>query len=1833
MTSAHAKRMEQLLFRTHLDLPLDSPLFALKRRIQNEMGLQPASAFEARMYVSQFTPATEFAYRVVQDMSRLNKLDLPLISNEALQLLDTHLDNWAQKFDLHQYHSLPTLLAIEYALRRQTATLHENNWWDKALDYAKDYTHPDLAFAAQEAGTPLENVIKYPVYELDVFRYVRWLSDYLPPRKKLKGCPTLQLYQYHPNAQEQDVPSHHSIRFVINQQSFLEVSLFDADTEESILQRFCTSLSYKLPRGFCRLDKIEYPPRSSFHSQTLNGVTFVAEDKEYKFHPYEQTTWYVSTLYVVFERFNKIRMMIEEQPQREGELLDHFANAFDADALTRHPELASSLDIIRHFGADIDPVVFVYCWYFYLYFTDNINNDDNNRGHGISTDDLYPIIDEGHIQSLFEEVWQTPESRQLQFDPYRVYESSAHELAVMYGESIYNEKLHESLKMMMLYSFPLLQHADLARYFGIIQSEYTQFEQDKHYAKQMQWMYTQFTNTALQTDDAAKLSTLRQIDYVLQGSFDVPRIDVYQLFNKLHINHQVPIAKAGPFLKVLNNLKVPAEWLSSERTATMSSADAEDEDEDLFQEPSTTATATDLSKYADLLTFFVKIEDTDASTEDTPTSKVRVQQYCKVEIWESAVKETLTTLQLRIEVNVDTSEHMVFAKVSRILRGICVPQTYPDDLVVKYQRSFHTGLCVLTHFALNPFRFKDAVMNTFLSSSLTPIEHRYVHSTQYNVKCYLHLSPQAERVEVTLKLRNPTDTSDVAIKLLNVPPTSEVWVVKIKVPRRVIITSVQQKQFIRRLEQALRLMQTEGIHNDYNSWYWCNFGSEVVPNTDKHTIFPVQTAIDEKKIVVAPELYANSARLIKKRPTAQLIDPNDEGMVLYMQLYELKQLFFQFPSVLSLSIPQTEPLDVTASDYEDMYSKLVEVCKHALQDIVRIQHHIQDAVRDMRSTQDQERVKKLQTMVERLPDLTREQQQVESLSQSIDFPSILDGQRIAEQIKSLPKLLSRIKHTYVNVWQESVKHRFVQLESSPVVSADNDLLTLLHSLRKFCVALVNDTLNDYKEGNPITRESFKSLVNEVNKFGYKLNIPSDYIVFPPRGAAERSPHQYVMQCLFSDAKQIGLARNTLLDNRRLLPYLPNCVSTVKNKLVREGYDEGMRLDDLLLLDNRTEEKSEIIIATNKAVYNHRMGVLPERILHLLQIVDDNAFSGHYAYFRVGVQREFDAYYRTHRLLYVLQEALEKQRPDQMHKFSVAKMKAALREKALSGMLQSTGYTINELVRVLDQNEFIDPLVWLEALEVIMRCRLFIFTQDLDTNPKGTLACPSYYRVRLTQPRLAEADQKNLVMLYAHRGQEFDDLNFPTIELIGACRASDVSTDVNRVHAQLQFFRTSAKLVNHLDDLLKELYFTIVPDASLLALPGMVPVSQTYDVYGKTRSVVWSLKGVQGFESEYVSVFCDPMVNVSSTFVIPSDESVMYKLPLHEAERWFALFPSAEPTQQVVFKQRVVGLYRNRQFVPVEGLPRIDVTKPVYASERFAFPVPLTSKSITSEYRKLTRQAHVLSSYVLWCYSQCPRPESADTLKLFLYSRLVIDTSRTYDDEYLTRLLSLDNEELVKRDEYPYVIIRHDQPQEAQLVQQKLIYLLRQHHKYRLEFLLDYKYRQFVPDYYTTAEDFDGGIQFTVYNDAKEYSLVNKSFPADYRILTHLPSVRKDSEDATSSLTSFVWVWKSALNAQGIEEVNQAMYMAVRRDTFFDALAVAYFYPKHHNIHMTAERLSLVYQQLLPQLGYEEYNEELRLLRRTETTSGQTYVPMVARHHHTDEWYALILPDWHLHTLA
>jgi len=27
------------------------------------------------------------------------------------------------------------------------------------------------------------------------------------------------------------------------------------------------------------------------------------------------------------------------------------------------------------------------------------------------------------------------------------------------------------------------------------------------------------------------------------------------------------------------------------------------------------------------------------------------------------------------------------------------------------------------------------------------------------------------------------------------------------------------------------------------------------------------------------------------------------------------------------------------------------------------------------------------------------------------------------------------------------------------------------------------------------------------------------------------------------------------------------------------------------------------------------------------------------------------------------------------------------------------------------------------------------------------------------------------------------------------------------------------------------------------------------------------------------------------------------------------------------------------------------------------------------------------------------------------------------------------------------------------------------------------------------------------------------------------------------------------------------------------------------------------------------------------------VPMVARHHHTDEWYALILPDWHLHTLA
>jgi len=612
---------------------------------------------------------------------------------------------------------------------------------------------------------------------------------------------------------------------------------------------------------------------------------------------------------------------------------------------------------------------------------------------------------------------------------------------------------------------------------------------------------------------------------------------------------------------------------------------------------------------------------------------------------------------------------------------------------------------------------------------------------------------------------------------------------------------------------------------------------------------------------------------------------------------------------------------------------------------------------------------------------------------------------------------------------------------------------------------------------------------------------------------------------------VGLSKNTL-SNSDQYPYLPCCFAkdqNVKNKL-RFIYESDFTIE-------KEEGVKKEVIKSKKVLKEEQYGILPNNLLNVFNLVDEEVITGKNRFLRMGVPQGINSVLSA--LLLSLEES-----PTTIN---IDKYRKKIIDYSNYNFSSQRGLQPEFVRNIINNNENIDPIQFIDILENIFNVNIILFCVDRKQFRDGTICSSKFKRNFILNTSRNIYDKT--VFLYRTMGGELDGLKYPHCELIVQEKEMD---ELEKIDGDIY------KNFDPNSEIVKQIYAiylsTININYKTIKFKNRL-LGQIEDGYGKIRTLIFD------WEKKPFNILVSPSPNFNKEqFNIVKREIYIpdYNISAVDIDSALRFLKSEGINEKDISKitetnENVIALYCKKEsltiYIPVKSKPEnyLSESSTLPLMKRFdvkrnEYPYPNNlSFSLLKQYNSYKRLSNFITSYCLYLFSHLYN----DELRVLRF----ISTTDTFDQkirelvnnfeeniiieesEYnVNRNLNLQNNSIVKDEEYLLV--------ENEKIKKKLLYIVYINIKYNIDDMIEYRYKKYVSDFYTTSKDFNISEHFTIFFTSTELNFTKKN-PNKY-IVYNIPPTIKDS--------IFFFKNESVLDGnicilQKCENIENALYVA------------------------------------------------------------------------------------------
>lgn len=583
----------------------------------------------------------------------------------------------------------------------------------------------------------------------------------------------------------------------------------------------------------------------------------------------------------------------------------------------------------------------------------------------------------------------------------------------------------------------------------------------------------------------------------------------------------------------------------------------------------------------------------------------------------------------------------------------------------------------------------------------------------------------------------------------------------------------------------------------------------------------------------------------------------------------------------------------------------------------------------------------------------------------------------------------------------------------------------------------------------------------------------DVLLFPKEKTGKSFPKYYV--CNHEKYPYPGIRPNPL-PNNDLFPYIPCCyrVKQTNKPKYREYYFE----EEI----EESENIGQNVFLTRKILRDTDYGVLPDNINKLFTIIDKNG-----SFFRRGVNRDYSSF------LSCVLTALDISYTN----INNVRKQLAKPELAAACKQELYDYNINDIIdKIKNPEVYLDPKLFLHLLETEYKCNIFIFN---DKN-EGELILPKhiqgYYKTK---------NKNKTILIYEHMGSKEDKALYPQCEFI-FLHPDQTSKDV------INSFGYNSHISNKIFEVFNNLNYSYIltkkipfSDFNWPWEKNIIPISQTIDSYGKTRSI--NIK----YENDYVSILTTPIQPLKLV-----NNYKKYKTNIITALKVIKCLKITN-YKQVLNKnnyiKEIVGKLGNINIKIIldEKTPkieRIDVEDVIDIDNTFDI-------SIIDIYNKHKKIARYTIEYLFWMFSNYMKNENLDyknitgeNYKKFKDQYILLNTEFIYEN--VPKMFSLENSGLIYNKK---LVIKSEESLK------RLFYILRLMLIRNSKKILSFYQNKNIKNYYIDITDFDYyNIQIILQGENSILKLINEKNNINKiynKILLNLEPEKKEQNKKSS----------------------------------------------------------------------------------------------------------------------
>jgi len=492
-------------------------------------------------------------------------------------------------------------------------------------------------------------------------------------------------------------------------------------------------------------------------------------------------------------------------------------------------------------------------------------------------------------------------------------------------------------------------------------------------------------------------------------------------------------------------------------------------------------------------------------------------------------------------------------------------------------------------------------------------------------------------------------------------------------------------------------------------------------------------------------------------------------------------------------------------------------------------------------------------------------------------------------------------------------------------------------------------------------QSLTKLEPEIFKSGYTRHCTSPPIIVSDDDV-NLYPEEQVMQFpIYGESS----TRNYVCDNKKglLFPGLrKNKQSSSEKFPLIPCCFKNSRVDDPSYkkyfygeVNVESKMKNYNFIKTNKICPNDVFGFLPPDIIQMFKLIDDE-----HDYYRKGVFRNKSSFLNcVLEGLFDQTNILELTEENERESYLIDIRKKLKKNSIAAACKQEMyDYSEQEILNIMsDETKYLDPKLFVHALELEYECNIYIFTRN---NMTGELVIPRHLQSYCVTKRKVPS-----IFIFEHMGGESDHAQYPQCELIIQHKNADVEYNfeyTNEVSVGVRH------IFNNMDK-----YYKLDKQIKNVELKGFNFINQSIDSYGKTRivNVTYSDKKNESERKskEKEDILVTMKVDSIQPMLIPNIDSIN-KI---DVER--ALLFAAD--HNIIILSQTIDADDKSNIIEINGVyNNIHISIPVYKTrivngipEKNSIVLKLDEQSMLDDFNYKKKTARYIIETMFYLYSK------------------------------------------------------------------------------------------------------------------------------------------------------------------------------------------------------------------------------------------------------------------------